>query len=100
MTATIDDGLSTLNADETAFLARARANVRKNMDWLAFEEFAFGMQSPLFAKTRSHKDVRENPLYLALRDMWLDLGVRQGYIANPQKEQAPDATGRKATGRR
>lgn len=85
--------------DDRAFLQRARENFERNMDWLAFEEFAFGMHSPLFAQTRSHRDVRENPLYVALRDMWLELGVRQGYIAHPQKENESDAAGRKTTGR-
>ncbi|HYR30056.1 MAG TPA: hypothetical protein VEU30_16420, partial [Thermoanaerobaculia bacterium] len=70
----VQDNLSKLSPDETAFLARARANFAKNMNWLEFEEFAFGMRSPLFSRQRTHKVVRENPFYTALRDMWLELG--------------------------
>ena len=86
--------------NDSAFLRRARENFARNMDWLEFEELAFGMRSPIFAKGRTHRDVRENPLYTELRDMWLELGVRQGYIAKPRNEEAADAAGRKTTGRR
>ena len=88
-----------LTADETSFLRRAEERFKQNMNWLEFEELAFGMRSPLFARKRSHQNVVEHPLYVALRDMWLELGVRQGYIANPTNEDATDAARRETAGR-
>lgn len=85
-----------LTAEEQAFLARARSKFNENTDWFQFEDFAFGMRSPLFSKTRSHRNLRENPLYIALRDMWLQLGVQQGRIAAPAKGKGKHATRRKA----
>ena len=77
---------SSLTPEELAFLARARENFRANMNWLEFEELAFGSRSPIFAKTRSHRNVVEHPLYIALKDMWLELGVRQGYVSDAPEE--------------
>ena len=77
-----------MTAEETSFLARAREKFAGDVDWFEFEEFAFGSRSPLYSKTRSHQDVLVHPLYIALKDMWLELGVRQGKIK--------DASGRKA----
>ncbi len=78
--------------EETAFLSRARKKFEQNADWLEFEDFAFGSRSPLYSKQRSHKAVLTHPLYVALKDMWLQLGVRQGKVK--------DASGRKARGSR
>jgi hypothetical protein len=70
-----------LTPEEEAFLARARACEAENLDWFAFESFAFGMQSPIFSKSRSHHGPHvENPVYIALREMWLRLGIRQGWV--------------------
>lgn len=85
---------SALSPDEEAFLHRAQRKFRENADWLEFEEFAFGSRSPLYSKTRSHQDVLQHPLYLALKEMWLDLGVKQGRI-----RKGTDAARRKAQGR-
>lgn len=83
--ATVDrDGENTLTAEERAFLSRARGKYHDNVDWLEFEEYAFGSRSPLYSRNRSHRDVLQHPLYLALNEMWLDLGVRQGRIAAPK----------------
>ena len=84
--------MSHLTREEDAFLRRARTKFEQNSDWFEFEDFAFGSRSPLYAKTRSHKDVLTHPLYVALKDMWLELGVRQGKVK--------DASGRKARGSR
>lgn len=73
-----DDGLT---PEEQQFLSRAQAKFADGLDWLEFENFAFGPRSPLFSRTRSQQDVVKHPLYVALRDMWLELGVRQGRIA-------------------
>ena len=93
-------GLNSLNEEERAYLKRGRAMFAKNTDWLEFEGFAFGMRSPVFSKTRTHRNIRENPLFLALTDLWLQLGVQQGHIAAPEKGAAKDASGRKARRRR
>ena len=76
----MDEPITGLNEAEQAFLDRARKLFAANTDWFEFEGFAFGMRSPVFAKTRSHKKVVESPLYIALRDMWLQLGVQQGMV--------------------
>ncbi len=85
---TFESGLTFSNEEleaEKKFLERARRLFAENTDWLEFEGFAFGMRSPVFAKTRSHKKVVESPLYIALRDMWLELGVRQGKVADDSR---------------
>lgn len=71
---------SALNADEAAFLTKARRKFRDNVDWLEFEDFAFGVRSPLFGKARSQRDILTHPLYQALKEMWIDLGIRQGKV--------------------
>jgi hypothetical protein len=85
-----------LTPEERAFLSRARGKFLQNVDWLAFEDFAFGSRSPLYSRTRSHQDVLTHPLYIALKGMWLQLGVRQGRV----KGTTSDATRRKTRGRR
>ena len=70
-----------MTTEEQVFLDRAQRKYRRNVGWFEFEDFAFGMRSPLFSKTRSHRNVLENPLYIVLRDMWLQLGVQQGFIS-------------------
>jgi hypothetical protein len=87
-----------LTPEEEQFLGRAQAKLAEGADWLAFEDFAFGPRSPLFSKARSQQDVLKHPLYLALREMWLELGVRQGKIA-PAQEGKGDAARRKTRGR-
>jgi hypothetical protein len=72
--------MSHLTHEEDAFLRRARTKFEQNSDWFEFEDFAFSSRSPLYSKTRSHKDVLTHPLYVALKDMWLELGVRQGKV--------------------
>jgi hypothetical protein len=89
-----------LTAEEQAFLKRARGKYRDNADWLEFEEFAFGSRSPIFASTRSHRDVLQHPLYEALKEMWLDLGVRQGRIAASPKGEDVHAPRRTSSRRR
>lgn len=84
--------MSSLTPEEDAFLRRARRKFAQNIDWFEFEDFAFGARSPLYSKTRSHRDVLTHPLYIALKDMWLQLGVKQGKVK--------DASGRKARGGR
>lgn len=83
--ATLDLPVTELNEKEQAFLEAARRMFAENTDWLEFESFVFGMDSPVFSKTRSHRNVIESPLYIALRDMWLQLGVRQGMVRDESR---------------
>lgn len=73
--------LSCLTEAERKFYRRSLRKFQAHADWLAFDEFAFGMHSPLYADCRSHLEVLRNPLYLALKDMSLHLGIQQGKIA-------------------
>lgn len=76
-----------LTPEERAYLDRARKMYNANVSWFEFEDFAFGMRSPIFAKGRSHANVLEHPLYVALTNMWLDLGVKQGMVAPDESQQ-------------
>lgn len=73
--------LDDLNDVERSFYADAQRRFRDNVDWFAFDAFAFGRHSPLYRGRRSHHEVLRSPLYLALRDMSLQLGVQQGKVA-------------------
>lgn len=92
--------LSAMTSEETAFLARAREKHAANVNWLEFEEFAFGPRSPIFARKRSHQNVLDHPLYITLKNLWLDLGARQGQVAAPTVSKVADAPRRETTGRR
>lgn len=71
-----------LSSEEEEFLGIARKLAGWDLDWFAFEEFAFGMHSPVFSKSRSHHGpIDQNPVYVELRRMWLELGVCQGWVA-------------------
>ena len=84
---------------ERDFLRSAQQHFRANMNWFAFEDFAFGSRSPIFSQSRSHRDVLSSPLYQELKRMWLELGVKQGYVA-AKPEEVRHATGRKTRGGR
>lgn len=90
--ADVEIELSHLTVEEKTFYEEALRRFRQNVDWLDFDEFAFGMGSPIYARHRSHLDVVKQPLYLALRDMWLQLGAQQGMVRSEEK----NAKGRKA----
>jgi hypothetical protein len=90
---------SDLSAAERRFLERARTKFQDKADWFEFEDFAFGSRSPLYSATRSHRDVLTHPLYLELKEMWLQLGVQQGRIAAPEGPTS-NATRRKTSRRR
>jgi len=79
--------LDSLTNVEKAFYQRALENFRQNMNWLDFDEFALGMQSPLYFGKRSHHEVLHHPLFLALKDMSLQLGIRQGMIAKSKQKK-------------
>ena len=70
-----------LTSEEEEFLGIARKLAGWDLDWFAFEEFAFGMHFPVFSKLRSHLgSIDQNPVYVELRRMWLELGVRPGWV--------------------
>ena len=73
--------LDSLTDAERNFYRQALKKFQENSKWLAFDEFAFGMRSPIYFHRNSHRDVLKDPLYLALKDMSLQLGVQQGMIA-------------------
>ena len=77
--------LGDLSDEERSFYARALDRFERNVHWLSFEEFAFSPRSPIYSSRRSHLDVIKDPLYLALRDMAMQLGVQQGLIAASQR---------------
>lgn len=85
--------LEGLTEQERKFYRRALDKFKRNLDWLSFEEFAFDPRSPIFSQRRSHLDVMKDPLYLALEDMSLQLGVQQGMIAR-QATVSPRLTNR------
>ncbi|HEY0159419.1 MAG TPA: hypothetical protein VGF28_19185 [Thermoanaerobaculia bacterium] len=72
--------LSNLDEERQQFFATARAKLRNNVSWFDFESFAFGANSPIYRGVTSRRDVLRDPLYLALKDIWLRLGVKQGLV--------------------
>jgi hypothetical protein len=79
--------LESLTPEEKKFYRQALKRFQENTSWLAFDEFAFGMRSPIYSRQRSHIDVLKSALYLALKDMSLQLGVQQGLIARTKKSE-------------
>ena len=77
--------LDDLTPEEKKFYKQAIKRFRENTSWLAFDEFAFGMRSPIYNGRRSHIEVLESGLYLALKDMSLQLGVQQRLIKRTKK---------------
>src|ERR1043166_4463733 len=94
----IEHASDRLTPEEHAFLRQAERKYRANANWFEFEDFAFGMRSPLFSRQRSHLDVLKHPLYIALREMWLDLGVKPGLVSPSKRAEAHQAR-REAPGR-
>ena len=79
--------LGSLTEAERRFYRQALKKFGENTKWLAFDEFAFGMMSPIYSNRNSHRDVLKDPLYLALKDMSLQLGVQQGMIARSRGKE-------------
>ena len=93
--------LTGLTEEKTKFYRQALEKFRKNVDWLVFEEFVFGPMSPLYSGRKSRLEVIEDPLYLALEDMWLQLGVQQGMVKaeTTQEDHAIGKRGQENRGR-
>src|SRR5438067_10799455 len=94
----VDLDSTQLVGDRKAFFLSALKQFHADLNWFEFERIAFGFRSPVFQQARSRQDVLTDPLYLALRDMWLCLGVNQGLVApNTEVPSGSKATkGRKA----
>jgi hypothetical protein len=69
-----------LTAAEASFFRQALEKFHANVRWSAFENFAFNPRSPIYARRKSYGKLTKDPLYRALQDMWLQLGVNQGEI--------------------
>ena len=82
--------LSGLTNKQRSFYQQALKKFRENTSWLAFDEFAFGMMSPIYSGRDSHLKVLGDPLYRALKDMWLQLGVQQGMVRRKATEEKRD----------
>ena len=74
-----------LTPEEKKFYRQALKRFQANASWLAFDEFAFGALSPIYHQQRSHVPVLKSPLYLALKDMSLQLAVQQKLITRTKK---------------
>ena len=95
----VDLDLGDLSQERRAFYRLALEKFHENVSWFDFERFAFAFASPIFRQSHSRKDVLGTPLYLAIKDMWLQLGINQGFVA-PSKERTsgPPAEKSGATG--
>jgi len=69
-----------LDQAESEFFSRALSKFHRNADWADFESFAFNPSSPIYARRKSYGRLVLDPLYRALQDMWLQLGVSQGEV--------------------
>lgn len=83
--------ISKLSSAEKQFYRQALKKFQRNTDWLAFDDFAFGVRSPIYDRRRSHLDVLKSPLYLALKDMSLQLGIQQGLISRAKSKKKASA---------
>lgn len=73
--------LGALSPERKQFFERALELFRGNTSWFAFEQMAFSFYSPLFQGVRNRSDIVHDPLFTALQDMWLQLGINQGFVA-------------------
>lgn len=89
--------LDHLTAEEKRFYEDALERFRRNAHWLEFDEFAFGMGSPIYAGEKSRSAVIKKPLYLALKDMWLQLGVQQEMIRDVARDEKESLNERRET---
>ena len=75
-----------LSESEGDFFGRAVKKFHDNASWSAFEGFAFGPTSPIYARRKSYGRLVMDPLYRALQDMWLQLGVNQGEVQDDRSQ--------------
>lgn len=79
---------ATLSGRQAKFYRQAVERFVAKMNWTDFDDFAFGRESPLYDGVQLRRDVLDTPLYLELRDMWIKLGIEQGYVARPEPKRA------------
>ena len=79
-----------LSQSEARFFEAALARFSRNTYWGSFENFAFGPRSPIYARKISFGRLVRDPLYRALQDMWVQLGVNQGEVKD---DRAPGEKG-------
>ena len=79
--------LYSLTHEEKKFYERAVKKFQKNTEWVSFDDFAFGMESPIYKRRGSRIEAPDSSLYFALKDMSLQLGVQQGLIARVKKSK-------------
>lgn len=72
--------LNHLTEAEERFYLQALTRFQQNVKWLDFDDFVMGMKSPIYSGKRSHHEVLRHPLFLALKDMSLQLGIQQGVV--------------------
>jgi hypothetical protein len=75
-----------LNGADADFFRRALHKFDNNAGWFSFENFAFSPISPIYARRESYGRLVRDPLYRALQDMWLQLGVNQGEVQDDRPE--------------
>jgi hypothetical protein len=73
--------LGQLDAEKKRFFETAQNQFRGNANWFEFEQLVFSYTSPVFHKSRNRAEVLRDPLYHSLKDMWLQLGIQQGFVA-------------------
>lgn len=91
-----DIDLGELDPPRKLLYERAQKLFRSNTSWFTFERMAFSFYSPLFDGITDRKEVVRSPLFKALQDMWLQLGVNQGYVAPKKKsdDRTPETKAR------
>ena len=73
--------LGELSPEKERFFDVAHKQFRKNVNWFEFEQLVFSYTSPIFSGAKNRGAVVNDPLYRALKDMWLQLGIDQGFVA-------------------
>jgi len=86
--------LGDLTGEEKSFYQQALEQLDQSVNWLAFDEFAFGPRSPIYSQRRSHLDVAKDPLFQALLDMSMQLGVEEGLISRAPRRRVSAPTAR------
>ncbi len=84
--------LDGLTPEERAFLQRCRSAYDGNMDWLTFSLLAQGNENPVVrAEGRVTASVAAHPLYRAVWDLEMRLGIRQGeVVATPAEDTSSE----------
>lgn len=76
-----------LNEEEEKFWLKAKKYFRKNTDWISFENFVFGSNSPIFKGKRRRIEVKKDKLFQAVNVLLLSLGQRQGAVGPSEAEK-------------